>query len=168
MLNAKLTLSKDPAAAFKSLTEGLNAGIKKAMEATAQQVAEDSAKAVIKKASRAVDATIQHFDELHDTALEDALYQYLRSIDATITKMPDQIQVKVGVEALVTPSAWSLPWLLKLLEYGGVAFIGGRTVPVPPYPHWRPALDMIRRNVKKYGKAAEAIVRKEILARLTK
>lgn len=168
MLKSKLTGPENLGQSFRSLQEAVAKGIATAMSEVSKQVTEDALSAIRKGAEQAADATAEHFDAEHDTAFEDALFQYVRSIDATVTERPDRIEVSIGVERRVTPSAWSLPWVMRLLEYGGTAFIGGKTVPVPPHPHWRVAADRILRNRRQYANMANDAVAREVLAHLPK
>jgi hypothetical protein len=168
MLKSQLTQSADAAAYFRKLAAEMSGTLKGAMAEVAEAVTEDALAAVRKGAGEAVDKTIETFDKEHDTAFEDALREYVASIDATVRETGGTIAVGIGVEARVTASAWSLPWLMRLLEYGGTAFIGGKTVRVPPSPHWRAAARRIISNSARYAKMAEAAIAREVLGSLPK
>jgi len=156
----------DPLKMIGAVETALQAGIAVSLDVISKQVTRDTLRDIRRRATSVTENTRHQFDEINDTSLNNALWEYVQSIHPQVQRTQDWVAVQIGVEDRATRLGWNLPRLLRLLEYGGAALIGGRTFVLSPQPHWRSTAAWVLRNVRRYQEAAAEQVTQFVLERL--
>jgi len=151
---------------LRRVEAGLRKGCEESLQQLADKVTRDSLVTIQSKAARAADRSLEETDYLSDKAWREAIFDYVRGILPDVHRGKEITTVTIATEDRMSALGWSLPYVSKLLEYGGAAVIGGQSVRLPPHPHWRVAATLIARRARQYEKYATEIVNKHVTAAL--